>query len=140
MKYADNQSKFAVVVNRDVSPARLLNAVAHCCAGLAGRIGAAADFLEYPCPAEEWTANISRWPAIVLVAKNGGQIARFVREARARNLAMNCFTAAMLGADAEQQRRQVREDAKPEYWAAAAFGEEPELREITRRFSLYKGN
>lgn len=138
MTYADNQNKFAVVVNRAVSPSQLMNAVAHCCAGLAKQTGVAAEFLDYPCPAGEWTASISRWPMIILAAKNSGQIARFAREAKEQNFVVNFFTAAMLGESAEQQQRQVAEDAEPDYWVVAAFGEETALREITRRFSLYR--
>lgn len=140
MNYADNQNKFVVVVNRTIAPVRLLNAVAHCCGGLAERVGAKAEFLDYPSPAGQWTARISRWPVIILAAKNNGQMARFAGDANERNLVFNCFTGAMLGESTQQQQSQVAEDSTPEYWAVAAFGEASALREITRRFSLYRSD
>ena len=45
----------------------------------------------------------------------------------------------MIGASAEEQIRQTREDADPEYWAVAVFGDAEELRPLTKRFSLFKG-
>ena len=138
MNYTDNQHKLVVVVKRTIAPAQLLNAVAHCCGGLAEQVGAMAEFLDYPSPAGKWTAKISRWPVIVLAAKNSEQIARFVGEAKEQNLFLNYFTAAMLGESAQQQQHQVAEDTTLEYWAVAAFGEEPVLRKVTRRFSLYR--
>ena len=136
--YQDNASKVAVVVNRAVPFPRLANAVAHCCAGLAERAGERAEFLDYPCPAGGWTARVSRWPVVVLAGKNAGQLARFVREADAAGLELNCFTAAMIGESAAAQIRQTREDADPEYWAVAAFGADEELRPLTKRFSLFR--
>ena len=138
MPYQDNENKVAVVVNRAVAFPRLANALAHCCAGLAEKVGADAAFLDYPCPAGGWTARVSRWPTVILEGKNSGQLARFAREAAAAELPLNCFTAAMIGAGAEEQVRQAREDDSPEYWAVAAFGAEAELRPLTKRFSLFK--
>ena len=138
MAYQDNSRKVAVVLNRAVPFARLANALAHCCAGLADMVGAEAEFLDYPCPADGWRARISRWPMVILAAKNSGQLARLVREAREEELRMNCFTAAMIGADAEGQTRQTREDRDPEYWAVAVFGDAEELHPLTKRFSLFK--
>ncbi|MDD9855647.1 MAG: DUF2000 family protein [Gammaproteobacteria bacterium] len=140
MNYADNQNKFVVIVRRDIAPAQLLNAVAHCCSGLVERVGVQAEFLDYPSLAGKWTARISRWPVIILTAKNANQMARFVNDASERNLAFNCFTNAMLGESAQQQQSQVAKDSSLEYWAIAAFGDASILREITRRFSLYRSN
>lgn len=140
MNYADNQNKFAVVVRHTIAPAQLLNAVAHCCGGLAERVGAEAEFLDYPSPAGQWTARISRWPVIILAAKNNAQMARLVNDASERNLVFNCFTGAMLGESAQQQQARVAGDSAPDYWAVAAFGEASALREITRRFSLYRSD
>ena len=139
MSYQDNTNKIVVVVNRSVPFARLANALAHCCAGLANVVGADAEFLDYPCPAGDWRARISRFPAVILEAKNSGQLARLVREAKEGEMPLNCFTAAMIGASAEEQIRQTREDADPEYWAVAVFGGAEELRPLTKRFSLFKG-
>lgn len=145
MSYGDNENKIAVVVNRGVPVGRLANALAHCCVGLAERAGAELELLDYECPAggadgmDGWTARISRWPVVVLAAKNSGQLARLAREAREEELPFNCFTAAMIGADAATQMRQTREDAAPEYWAVAVFGGAEELRPLTKRFSLFTG-
>ncbi len=138
--YLDNIHKIAVVVNRTVSIAQLTNAIAHCCAGLAEAVGGEAEFLDYECPVGGWKARISRWPFVVLAGKNSGQLARFASEATRDNLRFNCFTAAMIGNDAEEQIRQTREDSAPEYWVVAAFGAAEELRPITKRFSLFSYN
>ena len=140
MAYQDNSRKAAVVLNRAVPFSRLANALAHCCAGMADIAGTEAEFLDYPCPAGDWRARISRWPMVILEAKNSGQLARLVREAREEELPLNCFTAAMIGASAEEQIRQTREDREPEYWAVAVFGDAEELRPLTKRFSPFKGD
>ena len=138
MVYQDSGHRVVVIANRTIPFPRLANAVAHCCAGLADIIGDKGEFLDYPCPAEDWQARISRWPVIVLEGKNSGQLARFSREALEQNLPMNCFTASMIGDSAEKQIQQTREDASPEYWVVAAFGESEALHPITKRFSLFK--
>lgn len=138
MPYRDNACKIAAAVNRTASFPRLANALAHCCAGLAGKAGEDLELLDYPCPAGGWTARVSRWPVVILEGKNSGQLARFAREAAEAELPLNCFTAAMIGAGAAEQIRQTREDESPEYWVVAAFGSEEQLRPLTKRFSLFK--
>lgn len=140
MLYADNENKIIIVINRGAADGgALMNAVTHCCAGLFAQIGAQADFLAYESPAGGWCAQISRWPIIVLTAKNSGQLARLVREAQEQGVAINCFTAAMLGESAARQQQQVLQDQSLEYWVVAAYGGQQTLRDLTRRFSLYKG-
>ena len=140
MAYRDNASKVAVVVNRAVGVGRLANAVAHCCVGLAEKIGGDASFLDYHCPAAGWTSRMSKWPVIVLAAKNSGQLSRLASEAAQESLPFNCFTAAMIGESAEEQIKQTREDAQPEYWVVAVFGAAETLRPLTKRFSLFDAN
>jgi hypothetical protein len=141
MPYLDGEYKITVVVDRTIGAARLMNAVSHCVGGLfaAGLEKDQAAILDYDCPAGEWTAKISRRPIVVLEAKNGGQLARFAREVLQSGLVCNFFTAAMLGDSAAQQQAQTRADKNLEYWCVAAYGEAAELREISKRYSLYKG-
>ncbi|MBV6509622.1 MAG: hypothetical protein JJLCMIEE_02717 [Acidimicrobiales bacterium] len=137
--YEDNSRKFAVILNRKHPTGLLLNALGHLSVGIAADLGSEeADLLDYENGAAELTARISRWPVIVLSAKNGNQVRTAYEAALAADLAANVFVTAMLGDSAEAQQRQTAE-ASPDHLdfvGAALFGSADELAPITKRFSL----
>lgn len=138
--YVDNQTKFTAVLNRAGEIGQLLNALGHITAGLAADLGPVeTDILSYENPASGITARLSRWPFIVLEARNSAQLAKLALAAREAGLAHNVFVTAMLGSDAESQIRQTRQASAEEleYLAVVLFGEAEVLRALTKKFSIF---
>ena len=140
--YLNNHRKFVAVLNRRHPLPVQLNALAHLAAGLAETLpDGAANYLDYPCPAGDFTSTISEYPFIVATAKSSSQV-RALAEAAARgDLALNAFTTTMLGTSSDAQRL-ATEKAAPDdldYVAVVLFGEAADLDPLTRKFSLFKG-
>lgn len=139
MAYADNDRKYAIVINQRSGSATVLNAVAHASSGLVDKCADTA-FLEYPNTEKEISAGISKYPIIVLSAKNSSQIATFVEAARTQALPVNYFTMQMIDQSAEQQIQNNRNTLWKdlEFVCAIVFGERAIVDPLTKRFSLYK--
>jgi hypothetical protein len=143
MPYLQNDKKFVAVLNRRHPLPHVLNGLCHATAGLAGRmIGQAqADFLSYANDADAFEAFISRYPFIVLEARNGNQLATLRKAAVERGLPVNVFISAMLGASAEEQVANTKAAAGDalDYMAVVLFGDAAIVDPLTRKFSLFKG-
>ncbi len=137
--YDDNSKKFAVILNRKHPTGLLLNALGHLSVGTAADLGPQeADLLDYQNEEAALTARISRWPVIVLGAKNGNQVRTTYEAARDAGLAANVFVTAMLGESAEAQLQQTAA-ALPDdldFVGVTLFGSAGDLAPLTKRFSL----
>ncbi|MBK7537506.1 MAG: DUF2000 family protein [Myxococcales bacterium] len=146
--YQDSELKFVALLNRATPLPQRLNALGHMTAGL---VSMARDgvlermtFLDYITRDGSVAAAISKWPYIVLSAKNSEQIRRFKREAlthvAAGRLLYNDFLASMLGASAEHQLSATAAsvECQTEMFGAVAFGPADVLNLLTRRYSLFK--
>jgi hypothetical protein len=141
VSYADNEKKFVCVLNASRPIPELMNALGQVTAGLTGRLPTdVAEFLDYTNHADGFIASISRYPYIVLKAKNGNQLAMLRKAAAEAGLSHNVFISAMVGSSAEEQMRTTQAAAGPEleYWAVALFGNADALDPLTRRFSLFR--
>lgn len=141
MGYAENHQKFVAVLNRRHPLPRQFNAAGHATAGLAAEIGReGVDILSYPNIATGFRAHISRFPFIILEAKNSGQLERLRSEAQAGQVAHNVFTATMIGASAQDQQAVTRDAAADDldYICIVLFGPAEHLDPLTRRFSLVR--
>jgi hypothetical protein len=119
-----------------------MNALAHTVAGLVARLpDGSGDFLNYTNDADQFTAAISRYPFIILKAKNSNQLATLRKSAAEVRIAHNVFVSSMLGHSADDQMAKTRTAAGPdlEYWVVALFGSADLLNPITKRFSLFTG-
>ena len=139
--YDDNTRKLVVVLNEKQPLPVLFNAAVHCVAGIAGKMGPAEldllNYLNQPLGLSSW---ISRYPNIILTARNASQVRRFYEEARDRQLMTNAFIDSMLGSSASVQLEQTSK-ALPDacqFIAAGAFGSAEELNPLTKRFSLLR--
>ena len=147
--YLDNEWKFVALLNRALPVPQQMNALGHMTAGLVskarGEPGDRMVFLDYRTADGTLAAAISKWPFIVLAAKNSDQIRRFKREALehvvAGRILYNDFLASMLGGSAEEQLRRTAAclEGQTELLGAAAFGPASVLDPLTRRYSLFKG-
>lgn len=142
MQYMDNDYKFVAVLNRKAELPRLVNALGHVSAGLASEHHDPAEmkFLAYTDADGGRHPGVSRYPFIVLAARNGNQIRTLRQRAIDAGITYCDFVDTMLGASAADQlgrTRKTREEALS-YLAIALFGSSGEVDLLTRKFSLFK--
>ncbi|OGC91755.1 hypothetical protein A3D85_02175 [Candidatus Amesbacteria bacterium RIFCSPHIGHO2_02_FULL_47_9] len=139
----DEKSKrFIAVLNKKVEVGRLMNALGHMTAGLAGKIGNADEmcFLDYKDKDSGSHPGISQFGFIVLAADNSNQIRTVRNEALRRGIAFTDFTSTMtVGTSREQvESTAAAEEADLEYYGITLFGNSNDLKEFTGKFSLFK--
>jgi len=137
----ENSYRFVVLLNKKIETGKLMNALSHMAAGLAGGFGKAEGmcFLEYQDKEHGVHPFISHFPFIVLQAKNSNQIRRIRKEALMRKLISTDFTHTMtVGTSKEQQQRtKDTPESELEYYGICLFGPTAVLREFTGKFSLF---
>ena len=138
----ETTKRFVAMLNRKIEPGRLMNALGHMTAGLAGCSGKSEEmcFLQYQDKDGGIHPNISHFPFIVVAAENSNQIRTVRKEALARNISFTDFTSSMTVGTSKEQQNRTREtpEAELEYWGICLFGTTAELRELTKKFSLFK--
>ncbi len=84
--------------------------------------------------------SISDNPFIVLSADNSNQIRTLRKSLKEHNIPFNDFTSTMtVGTFAEQKQRTVETpELELEYYGICFFGENNQLRELTKKFSLWR--
>lgn len=138
----ENSKRFIAVLNKKVEVGKLMNALGHMTAGLAGAAGLAPDmqFLEYNDKDGGVHPHISHFPYIILKADNSNKIRTVRNECLARNIPFTDFTSTMtIGTSAEQQAStRATSEIDLEYYGIVMFGSTTELKEFTGKFSLYQ--
>lgn len=134
--------RFVAVLNKKIEAGRLMNALGHMTAGLAGKSGKAEEmhFLEYQDKDGGIHPNISHFPFIVLKADNSNQIRTIRNEALTRGIIFTDFTSTMTVGTSEEQQNATKStpEAELEYYGICLFGSTQELREFTGKFSLFQ--
>jgi hypothetical protein len=139
----DEKSKrFVAVLCKKVEAGRLMNALGHMTAGLAGGSAKNEDmcFLQYQDKDGGIHPNISHYPFIVLQADNSNQIRTVRNEAIARGVPFTDFTSSMtIGTSFEQcETTQATPEMELEYYGICIFGGTATLKEFTKKFSLFR--
>lgn len=138
----ENEKRFIAVLNKKVEPGRLMNALGHITAGLAGGSGKSDDmcFLHYADKDGGAHPNISHYPFIVLRADNSNKIRTVRNECIERNIPFSDFTSTMTVGTSEEQQDATKNTAEADldYWGIVMFGSTEELKEFTGKFSLYR--
>lgn len=140
----EHSKRFIAVLNKKVEVGKLMNALGHMTAGLAGGASMAgkADemcFLQYQDADGGIHPTISHFPFIVLKADNSNKIRTVRGECIARGIPFADFTSTMtVGTSQDQQdkTRATKEEAL-EYYGIVMFGDTQTLREFTGKFSLF---
>lgn len=138
----ERNHRFVAILNRKIETGKLLNALGHMTAGLAG--GAARDLdlhlLQYVDGDGGTHPYISHFPFIVLQADNGNQIRTVRGEAIMQGIPCTDFVSSMtVGTSAEQlERTKATPEADLEYFGICLFGETEALRQLTKKFSLFR--
>jgi len=137
----ENSKRFVAVLNKKIETGRLMNALGHMAAGLAGGFDLQEEmcFLQYEDKNGGKHSNISHFPFIVLQADNSNKIRALRNEAIKRDIPFTDFTSTMIIGTSEEQMRATKEapEAELEYYGICLFGGTAELKEITGKFSLF---
>lgn len=138
----ENSKRFVAVLNKKTEIGRLMNALGHMTAGLAGGSGKSQEmcFLQYSDKENGVHPNISHYPFIVLKADNSNQIRSVRNECITRGIPFTDFTSTMtVGTSAEQQQRtKETAEAELEYYGICLFGSTGDIQAFTKKFSLFK--
>ena len=137
----ENSYRFIAVLNKKVGMGRLMNALGHMTAGLAGKVCKEdMQFLEYKDKNGGSHPGISHFPFIVLAADNSNKIRTARNEAIVRGIPFTDFTSTMTVGTSQQQldATEVAKEEELEYYGLCLFGKTDVLREFTGKFSLFK--
>jgi hypothetical protein len=138
----ENKWRFIVILNKKIEQGKLMNAIGHMTAGLAGGLGIANEmyFLQYKDNDKGIHPSISHFPFIVLAADNSSQIRTVRNEAITRNIPFTDFTNTMTVGTSQQQldATVATKEIDLEYYGICLFGETDTIREFTKKFSLFK--
>jgi hypothetical protein len=137
----ENSHRFVAILNKKIETGKLLNALGHMTAGLAGANSAKTDmcFLEYKDKDGGIHPNISHFPFIVLKADNSNHLHKARAAALAAEIVFTDFTSTMTVGTSQQQldATAAAPELELEYYGLCLFGETEKLREITKKFSLF---
>ena len=138
---SESSYRFVAVLNKKIETGKLMNALGHMTAGLAGSAGDAQDmhFLEYFDKDGVKHPGQSHFPFIILSADNSNKIRTVRNEAVARNIPFVDFTSTMrIGTTQVQMDATLdTKEIDLEYYGIVMFGKTEEIREFTNKLSLY---
>ncbi len=137
----ENAFRFIAVLNKKIETGKLMNALGHMTAGLAGKVCQQdMHFLDYRDRDGGSHPGISHFPFIVLVADNSNKIRTARKEAMTRGIPFTDFTSSMTLGSSQQQldATEATPEAELEYYGLCLFGKTEVLKEFTGKFSLFK--
>ena len=133
--------KFVVALNKNIEPARLMNAIGHLSIGLGAEIQDKEHLglITYVDKESNQYPNISEYGYIVLKT-SGGKLKTFHQELKATNIPHSIFLDTMIEGTSDEQVARTKQRMHEEltYYAVAAFGEREMLDPLTAKFSLYR--
>lgn len=137
----ENQKRFVAVISKKVEVGRAVNVLGHLSVSLANQLSDDdAVYTDYHDLDGNLHPNISHYPFIVLRADNSNKIRKLRQEALDRGIPFSDFTHTMVegGSEVQQQTTKNTSEAELEYLGICLFGETENLRELTKKFSLYR--
>ena len=132
--------KFAAILNKKIETGKIMNALAHMTAGLAGTFPNQEEmsFIDYKD--QDGRSHIaSKHPFIILKAKNSNQIRTIRNQAIENNIYFTSFTEAMTIGTWEDQLAKSKETKEEnlEYYGICLFGDKDKIETLTKKFSLW---
>ncbi|MDA0382914.1 DUF2000 domain-containing protein [Vibrio owensii] len=137
----ENQKRFVAVISKKVEVGRAVNVLGHLSVSLANQLSDGdAIYIDYHDLDGNVHPNISHYPFIVLRADNSNKIRKLRQEALDKGILFSDFTHTMVegGSEVQQQTTKNTLEAELEYLGICLFGETENLRELTKKFSLYR--
>ncbi len=137
----ENSKRFIAILNKKIDTGKLMNALGHMTAGLAGGNNLSQEmcFLQYEDKNGGKHPNISHFPFIVLKADNSNKIRKVRSEAIQRGIPFSDFTNTMTVGTSEEQMNATKNsnEEELEYYGICLFGDTDILREFTKNLSLF---
>ena len=137
----ENSKRFIAILNKKIDTGKLMNALGHMTAGLAGGNNLSQEmcFLQYEDKDGGKHPNISHFPFIVLKADNSNKIRKVRSEAIQRGIPFSDFTNTMTVGTSEEQMNATKNsnEEELEYYGICLFGDTDILREFTKNLSLF---
>ncbi|HHP0478705.1 TPA: DUF2000 domain-containing protein [Vibrio campbellii] len=137
----ENQKRFVAVISKKVEVGRAVNVVGHLSVSLANQLSDGDTvYTDYHDLDGNVHPNISHYPFIVLRADNANKIRKLRQEALDKSILFSDFTHTMVegGSEVQQQTTKNTLEAELEYLGICLFSETETLRELTKKFSLYR--
>lgn len=137
----ENQKRFVAVISKKVEVGRAVNVLGHLSVSLANQLSDGdAICTDYHDLDGNVHPNISHYPFIVLRSDNSNKIRKLRQEALDKSIPFSDFTHTMVegGSEVQQQTTKNTLEAELEYLGICLFGETETLRELTKKFSLYR--
>ncbi|MCF6452991.1 DUF2000 domain-containing protein [Vibrio sp. MMG022] len=137
----EKQKRFVAVISKKVEVGRAVNVLGHLSVSLANQLSDDdAVYTDYHDLDGNLHPNISHYPFIVLRADNSNKIRKLRQEALDKSIPFSDFTHTMVegGSEIQQQTTKNTPEAGLEYLGICLFGETETLRELTKKFSLYR--
>lgn len=134
------ENKLVAVLNKDVEPGVVLNALAHMSVGLRAEVGKIPLRLDdYKDAKGTVYPNISQIPFIILRAKSN-EIRKTVDKAKEREALHGVFLNTMTGGTYQEQLARTAESQEEAltYYGCVLFGQWAAVSEMTRKFSLWR--
>jgi hypothetical protein len=134
------ENKLVAVLNKDVDPGVVLNALAHMSIGLGAQVGKPSLQLDdYQDANGNNYPNISQIPFIILRAKSN-EIRKTVIAAKESNILHGVFLNTMTGGTYQEQleRTSASQEEALIYYGCVLFGDWATVSQMTRKFSLWK--
>ena len=134
------EHKLVAILNKEIEPGVVMNALAHMCIGLGADVGKELLRLDtYRDANNNPYPNISQIPFIILKAK-ANEIRKTVHAARENSLEYAVFLNTMTGGGYREQldRTQDSNEDTLNYYGCVLFGNWDTVTELTRKFSLWK--
>lgn len=134
--------KFVAVLNKKIETGKLMNALGHMAVGFSALYPDKdkLDFDNYIDKDGAVHPSISDNPFIVLAADNANQIRTLRNALTEKNIPFTDFIDTMTVGTAEEQKQRTKETAESEleYYGICFFGDSEDLRELTKKFSLWR--
>ncbi|GAD79494.1 DUF2000 domain-containing protein [Vibrio ezurae] len=137
----ETSRRFIAILNKKMDLGRSLNVLGHISVGLSNSLEASETaYVDYTDKDGNIHPNLSHFPFIVLKADNSNKIRKVREEALARGVKFVDFTSTMIDGGSEVQQQVTNETAEAdlEYLGISLFGDTEQLREFTKKYSLYK--
>lgn len=141
MQFKPFEKKLVAVLNKNLEPGRIMNALAHMSLGLGASVSNREELRlqDYIDASNHIHPQISDIPFIVLRATTN-QIRTLRQAAQQANFSYTDFTNTMIGktyVDQHQATNNTKEEDL-EYFGICIFGNWQELSTITKKFSLWR--
>lgn len=134
--------RFVAVLNKKIETGKLMNALGHMSAGLTALFPDLSPlrFDTYTDKDAGEHKSISDNPFIVLSCDNSNQIRTLRNTLKEQNISFTDFTNTMTVGTFVEQKQKTSEtpELELEYYGICFFGDSMQLRELTKKFSLWK--